>query len=232
MEIPPDLSLRASGIPAVRSLGGVGFSLLEVVVAVGIFALGLVAVLGIFAPITKSIATVSESEAAARVADSVLARLRAIPFDTAATFVQDTATLQKNDASGAYNPNDGTKNPFVIFGKRDGEVGFYDPATGQKKWRDSLGNTVADADKYFEIELIRNDTLSPKTLPAADPADPGIPADATATMIAFSMRVRWPSFLPASSGTPVQVGFNAAGGGVTYDHGKKQVLFFTGTITR
>ena len=208
------------------------FSLIEVVVAVGIFALGLVAVLGIFAPITKSIATVSESESAARVADSVLARLRAIPFDTAARFVQDATTVQKNDASGAYNPNDGAKNPFVIFGKRDGEAGFYDSDTAQKKWRDSLGNTIADADKYFEIELIRNDTLSTKTIPAADPADPGVPADPTATMIAFSMRVRWPSFLPASSGTPVQVGFNPAGGGVTYDHSKKQVIFFTGSISR
>jgi hypothetical protein len=80
---------------------------------------------------------------------------------------------------------------------------------------------VENADKYFEIDLIRNETLTPK-------AD-----DATAPMVAFTMRIRWPAFVAASSGAAVQVGANPAGGGqVPYDHSKKQVLFFTGSILR
>ena len=58
-------------------------------------------------------------------------------------------------------------------------------------------------------------------------------ADATAAMVAFTMRVRWPAFLGSSSGTAVQVGANPNGGGsVPFDHSKKQVLFFTGSILR
>lgn len=189
-----------------------------------IFSIGMVAVLGIFAPITRSVATVSESEAAARVADAVRARLQALQFDRALTLVQEVADVRKKDGDGAYNPNDGTKYPAVIFGKLSGDAGIYDPAEGRKKWYDSTVPTpqvVADADKYFEIDLIRNDTLSPKA------------GDATAAMVAFTMRVRWPAFLASSSGAAVQVGANTAGGGpVPYDHSKKQVLFFTGAIRR
>jgi hypothetical protein len=184
----------------------------------------MVAVLGIFAPVTKSIATVSDSEAAARVADAVRARLQALPFDRALALVQEVADVRKKDGDGNYNPNDGTKYPAVIFGKLSGDIGIYDPGENRKKWYDSSVPTpqvVDDADKFFEVDLIRNDTLSPK---ASDP---------TAAMVAFTMRVRWPAFLRASSGAPVQVGANPSGGGaVPYDHGKKQVLFFTGSIMR
>ncbi len=200
-----------------------GFSLLEVVAALAIFAIGMVAVLGLFAPVSKSVSGVSEGEAAARVADAVRARLQALPFDTALALIQDAAEVQKNNGDGAYNPNDGTKHPAVLFGKLTGDVGVYDATDGKKAWYDSSipSARVLDADKYFEIDLIRNTMLSPK-------AD-----DSTAPVVAFTMRIRWPAFLPASSGAAVQVGANPQGGGpVPFDQSRKQVLFFTGSISR
>ena len=199
------------------------FSLLEVVAALAIFAVGMVAVFGLFAPVSKSVSGVSEAEAAARVADAVRARLQALPFGTALALIQDAATIKANDGDGSYNPNDGAKHPAVLFGKLTGDVGVYDPADGRKQWYDSAipPAVVANADKYFEIDLIRNATLSPAQ------------NDPTAPVVAFTMRIRWPAFLPSSSGAAVQVGANPGGGGpVPFDQGKKQVLFFTGTLRR
>ena len=197
------------------------FSLLEVVAALAIFAVGMVAVLGLFAPVSKSVSGVSEGEAAARVADAVRSRLQALGFDKALLLVQDAAAVQKNDGDGTYNANDGTKHPAVLFGKISGDVGVYDEA--KKAWYDSSISpvVVSNPDKYFEIDLVRNVALSPK-------AD-----DLTAPMVAFTMRIRWPAFLPSSSGAAVQVGANPLGGGpVPFDQSKKQVLFFTGSISR
>lgn len=210
------------------------FSLIEVVAAVGIFAVGVVAVIGLLAPVLKSVASASEAEAAARVAGAVLARLQTMPFATAATYLQDAATVQKNDLDPTYNPNDGIKHPLVLFGKLNGEVGTYDTTQSPKTWyypdftavdpRTSFApvpRPMNDADKFFEIELIRNDTLSPKG------------SDDMAPMLAFSMRVRWPSFVAASSGAAVQVGASpGTAGPVPFDQSKKQVLFFSGSITR
>ncbi|MEO6246492.1 MAG: prepilin-type N-terminal cleavage/methylation domain-containing protein [Opitutaceae bacterium] len=200
------------------------FSLIEVIAAVVIFAIGMVAMLGLFAPITKSVSNVSDAEAAGRAADAVRARLQALGFDRALALVQEVADVRKKDADGNYNPNDGVKYPAVIFGKLNGDVGIFTPGQGRGSWLDSSvpsPRTVADADKFFEIDLIRNDTLTPKG------------NDATAAVVAFNIRVRWPAFLPSSSGAAVQVGVNTTGGGsVPYDHGKKQVIFFTGSILR
>lgn len=203
--------------------GAPAFSLIEVIAAVAIFAFGIVAVLGLFAPVTKSIAGVSESESAARVADAVRARLKAIPFTEALALLQDASAVTRRDGTPNYNPNSGTQNPQVIFGKLTGDLGIYVTGEGRNAWYDSAipPARVADADKYFEIDLMRNATLSP----AAD--------DPTATVVAYTMRVRWPMFVPSSSGAPVQVGANPTGSGqVPFDHSKKQVLFFNGTITR
>jgi prepilin-type N-terminal cleavage/methylation domain-containing protein len=193
-----------------------GFSLLEVIVALGVFALGIVGVIGLLAPVSKSVSAAGETEAAARVAEAVLARLRALPFDQAALLLQDQAAMQKNDAAGNYNPNDGS-HPAVLFAKTSGDVGVY--SATRKSWLDASGAAVANNDKYFEIELIRDATLSP----AAN--------DAGAAMLAFSVRVRWPSFAPSANGLGVQIGAGQTGA-VTFDHGKQQVMFFTGSIRR
>ncbi len=200
-------------------LPSAGFSLIEVIAAVAVFAIGMVAVVGLYAPVTKAVSTVADAEAAARVADAVRARLRSLPFASAVALVQEVADLRKKDGSGAYNPNDGAKYPEVIFGKLNGEVGIYDGNSGRKQWYDSRNARVLDADKFFEIDLVRNDAISPKA------------GDATAAVVAFAMRVRWPAFMASSSGAAVQVG-QSQGGAVPYDHGRKQVLYFTGSISR
>jgi prepilin-type N-terminal cleavage/methylation domain-containing protein len=204
-----------------------GFSLIEVVAALGIFAIGMIAVLGLFAPVTKSVAGVSDAEAAARVADAVRARLRSMPFAAAAALVQDVTDVRKNDSDGTYNPNDGTRHPGVIFGRLNGEVGFYNGSAVVPAWYDydysstpPRARPFVDADKFFEIDLIRDETISPK---AGDP---------TASMIAFHVRVRWPAFVRTSPTTAVSGAQNPAGGAVPFDHGKKQVLFFAGAIAR
>lgn len=208
----------------VRRVWFAGFSLIEVIAAVAIFAIGMVAILGLFAPVTKSIVSVSDAEAAGRAADAVRARLQALGYAGTLALIQESADVRKKDADGSYNPNDGTKNPAVIFAKLNGEVGVYDSAAGRKAWFDStvpVPQRVQDADKFFEIDLIRNDALSPAV------------ADATASMVAFNIRVRWPAFLPSAGATAVQVGASPTGGGsIAFDHGKKQTLFVSGSILR
>jgi prepilin-type N-terminal cleavage/methylation domain-containing protein len=203
-------------------LGPAGFSLIEVLAAVAIFGIGMLVVFGLFGPVTHSVSSVGEAESAARVADAVRARLQALPYGTALTLVQEVADVRKHDGDGSYHANDG-KNPAVIFGKITGEIGLYDPANNRKRWYDSTVPTpqpLADADKYFEVDLIRNDSLSPKV------------ADGTGAMVAYTIRVRWPAFLPSASGTAVQVGVNLAGGAVPYDQSKKQVMYFSGALLR
>lgn len=202
------------------------FSLIEVVAAVGIFAIGMLAVLALFAPVTKSVANVSDAEAAAKVADAVRARLQAMPFASALALIQSPADVRKKDSEGNYNPNDGAKNPAVLFGKLSGEVGVYDPLATPKGWYDSGAGAarlapIPDAEKFFEIDLIRNEAISPPD------------KDLTAAVVAFHIRVRWPAFVAAPGGAAVQIGANPAGGGsVPYDHGKKQVMLFSGSILR
>jgi prepilin-type N-terminal cleavage/methylation domain-containing protein len=211
-----------------------GFSLIEVVAAVAVFAIGFVGLVGLLAPVTKSVANVEDTEAAALVADAVRARLQtlaAADFSAAAALLQLPSNVAKNDGSGSYNPNDGTKNPAVIFAHPRGIVALYDATQATKAWYyfDHALNRLQrmpDADKYFEIELIRNESLSPAPTEAAPEND------IRANLLAYTMRVRWPSFTPGPGGTAVQNGFNPQGGAVTYDHSRKQVMFFTGTLTR
>ncbi len=192
------------------------FTLLEVIVALGVFVIGIVGVIGLLATVTKSGTTSGEAEAASRVADSVIARLQAMPFSSAALLVQDPADVLKNNALGNYNPNDGT-HPAVIFAKLDGDTGLYDAV--KKVWLGSSGATFANADKFFEVELIRQTALSP------------LGADDTAALLAFAIRVRWPSWIPSANGAGVQFGTGQPGA-VTFDHGKQQVLFFSGSLRR
>lgn len=205
-----------------------GFSLIEVIAAVGIFAIGMVGVLALFAPVTKSVVNVGEVEAAARAADAVRARLLAMPFDSARALVQDPASIRTKDADPAYNPSNGARYPGVLFGKLNGEIGVYRAATqgGAAGWY--TGNTTGttnptampDADKFFEIDLIRNVNLTPAT------------ADETAPLVAYTIRVRWPAFRPVPGATTaVQIGASS-GGSVTIDNSKKQVMFFSGALSR
>ncbi len=204
-----------------------GFSLIEVIAAVVIFAVGMISVLGLYGPLTKSVAAVGDTDAAARVADAVRSRLRQLPFEQAASLVQDASFVARKDADGAYNPNDGARYPGVMFGRRDGEVGVYDAAPNRRQWYDSTGARLLDADKFFEIDLIRSDALSPK--PVADPATGTV---APELHVAYTLRVRWPAFVQTAPGTAVPGAQNTSGGAVPFDHGRKGVIYFSGAITR
>lgn len=201
--------------------GAAAFSLIEVVAAIAIFAIGMVAVLGLFAPVTKSVSANRDAESAARVADAVRARMGTLPFATALALIQASADIQKHDADPAYNPNDG-KHPAVLFARLNGEVGVYDATA--KNWLDASLPTpraFSDLDKFFEVDLIRNETLSPVVDESLTPS----------ALIAYNIRVRWPVFQQTAPGTATQVGA-APGTQVPFDQSRKQVLFFTGSISR
>lgn len=138
-----------------------GFSLVEVVVAVGILAAAIVAVLGLLAPTGTSIAEVRDADDATRVISAVQAQLQTAGY---------RATLGWLEAGDA------------VFATRDGSR----LAPGEAaEWTSLSGG---DGAKFFEIHLLRNETLSRKE------------DDDTAGFLAFNVRVRWPAYLP--DGTP------------------------------
>jgi type II secretory pathway pseudopilin PulG len=196
--------------------GSAAFSLIEVVAAVAIFSISMVALLGLYTPIAQSVTHSNEAEAAARLTDALLSRLQLLPFDDVTALLKSNAQLQAQDARGNYNPNDGS-DARVIFATVGGEAGIYDSA--RKAWIDSTGRLMPDREKFFEIALVRNDTLSP------------LASDDVAAFVAFNCRVRWPVFRPNAAGGGIQVGANQAGS-VTQDHSRQQVLFFSGAVSR
>jgi prepilin-type N-terminal cleavage/methylation domain-containing protein len=206
--------LRPAMSPVIGAArGSRAFSLLEVVAAVTIFAISMVAVLGLYTPVAQSVSNANEAEAAARVTDALLSRLQSLPFEALTPLLKTNAELQAQDARGNYNPNDGSDRR-VIFATLGGEAGIYD--TARRGWVDSTGRLMPDREKFFEIALVRNETVSP--------AD----QDELAAFVAFNCRVRWPVFRPNAAGGGVQVGANQT----TQDHSRKQVLFFSGAVTR
>ncbi len=189
------------------------FTLLEVVVAIGVFAVGMVAVIGLFSPVVKSVGDSADAESATRVADLLNVKLQAqgIPVvgPNLKIFTGKTAhQLTTADASGSYNIATDSQ---LLFASRDGTMigAFNDPV-----W------VNGSRDKFFEIALIRNETISP------------VGSDTTAPLLAYTARVRWPAFIALAGGTgSVQVGANPIAV-VPFDQSQKQVLFFTGAITR
>jgi hypothetical protein len=143
------------------------------------------------------------------------------PFATVAQLLKvgtaKSHQLTDNDAKNNYNV---ATDKQLLFASRDGtKIGVYtDPI-----WRDPVTKVNSDRDKFFEIALIRNEALSPN--------DAAI--DATAPLIAYTARVRWPSFVAVagSTTTAIQVGANPTAL-VPFDHSQKQVLFVTGAINR
>jgi len=207
------------------------FSLLEVVVAIGIFAAGMLGVVALFTPVARSVSASADGEAAARVADALKLKLQGMPFLEVTTLLKASSgarhELTDTDARLDYNP---ATDAQILFASRDGgKVGVYsDPV-----WIDPVTRRNSDRDKFFEIALIRNETLSP--LMAGAPLAEGNPApanpDATAFMLAYTARVRWPAFVKEGGAGAIQVGSNPAAA-LRFDHGGKQALFFTGSVTR
>lgn len=200
------------------------FTLLEVVVAVGVFAIGMVAVIGLFSPVAKSVGDSADAEAATRVADLLNVKLQTLGLDAVAPLLKiktgaTTHQLTTSDARTNYNPATPAEN--IFFASRDGtKIGLYnDPI-----WIDPATRNNSDRDKYFEIALIRNEAISP---PPSDTSP-----DSALPVLAYTARVRWPSFVGLVGTTAAtQIGANPTGT-VQFDHSQKQVLFFSGAITR
>jgi type II secretory pathway pseudopilin PulG len=207
------------------------FSLLEVVVAVGVFAIGIVAILALFAPAAKSVSANAEAEAAAAVAQALAADLqRRVVSADPDPFAAVTALLKKSTAAGGHELTadnaradyDIARDPQLLFANRDGtKIGTFADTT---VW----GTPNSNREKFFEIALIRNETLSPPADPAADPP---VNPDATAAFIAYTARIRWPAFVALSGAGAQQVGANPAGA-VRFDHSSKLSLFVAGAVQR
>ncbi len=190
------------------------FSLIEVVAAVGLLAVTVVVVLSLSTPVVKSVSASAEAESAARVVAALTSRLR---FADVQSLLKTSAQLKADDANPRYDPTDG-KDAKVLLATAAGEAGVYDPA--KKAWVGGAGTALPTRDLFFEVELVRNDTLSPAS------------ADDTASVLAFTARVRWPVFRPTADPTrPAQPGA-AQTGAVAYDHSQQQVLFFTSSVSR
>lgn len=205
------------------------FSLLEVVVAVGIFAAGMLGVVALFTPVARSVSDTSDAEAAARMADALRLRLQEIPFLEVAALLKNSNgarhALTDADARADYNP---TTDAQILFASRDGSrIGRYADAI----WRDPATSRNSDRDKFFEIALIRNETLSPLAPPVTEDEAAAPNPDESAFLLAYTARVRWPAFIKDGAAGAVQVGSNPAAL-VRFDHSSKQVLFFTGSVTR
>ncbi len=224
----PRTAIRISRAPALR---GSAFSLLEVVVAIGIFAIGMVAVVGLFAPVARSVTSSADADVAARVADALRLKMQSVPFATVATLLKESTSsghqLTTDDAKGDY---DIARDPQILFANRDGsKIGLYaDPI-----WMDPVTRRNSDREKFFEIALIRNETISPKptTTPGTSGAATTTQPDTTAVILAYTARLRWPAFISDGGTGAIQFGANPAGS-VRFDHGKKQVLYFAGSVLR
>lgn len=203
------------------------FSLLEVVAAIGIFAIGMVAVIGLFAPVAKSVGGTADAEAAANVADLLRSRLQGMGI-SAATLLLKSSTAKSHELTDAdAKPDyDITKDAQLLFASRDGTRigGYNDPV-----WRDPVTLQPSDTGKFFEIALVRNETLSPVPVSDADPAPP------PPLVLAYTARIRWPAFVPDATPTnsrrALPAGFNPSGA-VRFDHSQKQAVFFAGSVTR
>lgn len=203
------------------------FSLIEVVVAIGIFAIGMTAVIALFAPVARNVTSSADAESAARVADALRLKIQSLPFATVAgLFKESTGTGHQLADSDAKSDYDITRDPQLLFASRDGsKVGVYADAV----WLDPVTRRNSDREKFFEIALIRNETISPKatTTTAADGTSVSTQPDSTAAVLAYTARLRWPAFL----GDGTQFGANPTAS-VRFDHSRKQVLYFAGSVTR
>lgn len=195
-----------SSCPNFRAKRG-AFSLVEVVVAVGVFAIAIVSVIGILAGVGRSVSDVGDADKAARLVGVIQARLQAVAFDDIRQNLVDADDVSVDFPT--YDPSAETvvSNTRVFFASEDGSI--VAPYAATTVWGQNGAITdkrERDGLKYFELTLIRNETLS-------DPAN-----DSTAGFLAFNIRVRWPAFLP--NGQPLT------------DQTQKNTLIIPAAVTR
>ena len=170
--------------------------------AIGVLAVGVTLVLALSAPLTRSVSSTGDSETALRVVSRSLAHLRARPFQEVRPLVKTEAEYRAQLAAenaGTYDP---LADARAFFASADGGELFQAGSDAQ--------------DKYFEVQLVRNEALSP-------PED-----DAHAAVLAFTLRVRWPTQVIAG-GAVVRPGASADG---YWDHSQKETLFVAACVAR
>jgi prepilin-type N-terminal cleavage/methylation domain-containing protein len=217
---------------------GRGFTLLEVVVALSVFAVGMFAVVGLFAPVARSVGNSSDAEAATRVAGALRTKLQSMPFADVVALLKTSNgakhALTDADAKPDYNP---ATDAQIIFASRDGsKVGVYNDAV----WKDAQGRN-SDREKFFEIALVRNESVLPLPVAPTTPSDTTTPTEGetapppdpltTSAIVGYVARLRWPAFVSDGGTGAIQVGANPAGA-VRFDPSSKQVMFFSGAISR
>lgn len=156
----------------VRKVRGISaFSLVEIVAALGIFSVGIVMVLRLFTGISDSVRCTGEAEAGIRAAEALLGHLRAGSFGEVADCLMTAAELRDLESS-AGNGFLSDRRLFFVNAAADKMGRGDDPV-----WRGR------EAERYFEIALVRDEELSPRS------------ADAEAFGLVFTMRARWPASL-------------------------------------
>jgi prepilin-type N-terminal cleavage/methylation domain-containing protein len=171
-----------------------GFSLIEVVVALGVFSVAIVVVVGLLKPTVESVQNVVDSQAADRLADSIIAKVAAYGY-TALTLGDETTNNQPLliTASSNMDTSVSLTDPRLIFADRTGDV--VGQATGPDSglWQ-NLNPTAPNDNMYFEIMLVRNATFSP----------PSNVSDALAGGVAFTVHISWPAYTPGSTANGLQ----------------------------
>ncbi len=203
---------RSETFPFVARKPRRAFSLVEVVIAVGIFALAVAAIIGILAAIGKGVSDVQDSEKAARLVTVVQSRLQAVPFQSIDDALRTNAQITAYDTATNNNNNyDPETHPFIFFASEDGNIiapyshpdGVESPNNPWTLKRSGTNAEQRDALKFFELALIRNESLSP---------------DGTGGFLAFTIRVRWPAYL--------------GNGARVTDNSQKNVLLVPAAVTR
>jgi hypothetical protein len=139
-----------------------GFSLVEVVVALGLCAAAIATAFLCLATLGQVAQTAEDETAAARACKALLVQLQSQPFEASVPEL-----LSSSEYSRANLSTDGR---FFYADRHGLKIGHANDSA----W------TSTGAERFFEIALVRNATLSP------------LESDPLALVIAFDLRVRWP----------------------------------------
>lgn len=144
------------------------FSLVEVVVAVGVFAIAIVAVIGLVAALTRNVTEVTDTDDASRLVTNLQGKLQSVSFQDLRNYMGDVTA--KSAANRIYANRDGSR---VGLGSA---TAVWDPDN-------SLNTAEENAQKYFLVEMLPNNDLSPAS------------NDNTAGFLAFTVRLIYPAYL-------------------------------------
>jgi hypothetical protein len=210
--------------PLVSRLVTPGFSLIEVVAALGIFSVAIIMVIAMMTNGLQTETAIIDRSTANRLVGAINTKLASLGYDVVQgtddtnkrlPWVPSTGLLfddtQDPNASGIDTTSAGSK---VLFANKTGDkVGTYtDPIWG------GTGNN--NAEKYFEVMLVRCSNPGKLLSPDRDPSSPTADTLLAASSVTFYVRVSWPAY--SADGTPSNPATRATRG----------VLIFTYALPR